>query len=353
MALTVLGGALALASVCAANDGAITGVGGTPKLMRDHPSVRLVSEEVRIRLPEGKVEAKFIFRNDGPATDVVMGFPESGGGDISVPKRSAFDYFESYVDGQRVKVARVGPKGNIGSGDYRIWWVKRVHFNKGQQRVVVNRYQGGVGGGASGVWFEYILATGASWKGRIGSARVICNVRGLKDCTLHIMEPSGYRIVGSQLVWEFHDFEPDGNTPNITVGWWSGFWDIVMNGNHVLTRDLRNSDYCPDVLPRKKGNDVVLQINTAAVVLGAEMEVKQEKPPFRVRLTRGTHWVELQQGSKQAETSKGRITLPQTVQTQKRHMIVQLRPLVSALGGEMKSDTKKGKFMVSLPKVGK
>src|SRR5258706_15602572 len=67
---------LAVASRALSDDAYVEGAGGVVRGMRGHRNIRMVSEEVRIKLPEGNVEAKFIFKNEGPATDVTIGFPE-------------------------------------------------------------------------------------------------------------------------------------------------------------------------------------------------------------------------------------------------------------------------------------
>jgi hypothetical protein len=66
-----------------ADDGAVLGEGGAMAPMREHPSIRMVSERVVADLTlEGPdvVDCVFRFRNEGPATTVRMGFPESSGG---------------------------------------------------------------------------------------------------------------------------------------------------------------------------------------------------------------------------------------------------------------------------------
>lgn len=82
-----------IAIMCAlaawANDRAIVGRGGTWKpLQGEHASIRMVSERVRVDVYEKyyDVQASFVFRNEGPATTVTMGFPESGGGDVDPAK---------------------------------------------------------------------------------------------------------------------------------------------------------------------------------------------------------------------------------------------------------------------------
>src|ERR1043165_5702005 len=61
-----------------ADDAYVEGGSGVVRALRGHPAIRMVSEEVDITVPAGKVTAKFVFRNEGPATEVIIGFPEEG-----------------------------------------------------------------------------------------------------------------------------------------------------------------------------------------------------------------------------------------------------------------------------------
>src|SRR5436309_1203389 len=93
-----------LASISAGCDDAyVEGASGVVRALRGHPAIRMVSEEVHITLPAGKVEAKFVFKNEGPATEVVIGFPEEGKDGTGETHMKGF---RSAVDGQAVNVAK-------------------------------------------------------------------------------------------------------------------------------------------------------------------------------------------------------------------------------------------------------
>jgi hypothetical protein len=70
------------------NDTAVVGIGGVIKPMKNHPSIVLRSHVVKVKItPEyADVDCTFVLHNTGKATSVLIGFPESGGGDIVVPK---------------------------------------------------------------------------------------------------------------------------------------------------------------------------------------------------------------------------------------------------------------------------
>jgi hypothetical protein len=121
-----------------ADDAALEAVGGNLSPMKGHPAIRMVGEEVHIKLPDGKVEARFVFKNEGPATTITIGFPEQG--KDTMPRRpSHLVSFKSWVDGKLVSTKQVfTEKPEDGGNDYyyKSWWIKKVPFAKGQTLTI-------------------------------------------------------------------------------------------------------------------------------------------------------------------------------------------------------------------------
>ncbi|HVT10833.1 MAG TPA: hypothetical protein VHE55_01090 [Fimbriimonadaceae bacterium] len=175
----------------AADDGWI-GYSGSPKLMASHPSVRMVSEVVRVTIHRqtADVVCDFVFRNAGSACDVRMGFPDYSGnrmpGDAN---KSVFMSFKSTVDGKRVDTTLEPAKAPEDADFNAKGWnsafqVKSVHFGKGQTRRVRDSYQVRLGtvaihgevpgkGEPAERIFSYIFSTGGSWHGSIGRAEMV------------------------------------------------------------------------------------------------------------------------------------------------------------------------------------
>jgi hypothetical protein len=184
----------------------------------------MVREDIFVKLPDGTVEARFVFKNEGPATTIQMGFPEESYnvGKMKSGQKSRFKYFKSWIDGKAVSVARktASPRG---SEDYRelYWWVKDVSFKAGETKVILNRYKTTPGGSyVDGGYQEvtYIVSTGAPWKGTIGTANITFEL-GPKARKLYPKATSkGYKRSGNRLVWKFKNFEPQ-EKDNLTVAW--------------------------------------------------------------------------------------------------------------------------------------
>ncbi len=170
------------------NDGGIA-MGGSPGLLNGHPSVTMEAEKIRILVGEDavKVDCDFTFTNHGPACTVRMGFPDRGIGamdpdeerskdDIArTPPQTTFTSFKSWVSGKPAKTGLV--RANKG-GEY--WHTKMVSFKANETLHVRDLYTQDIGGGLASIDGKpgevkeaaYVLHTGASWHGPIGSTEV-------------------------------------------------------------------------------------------------------------------------------------------------------------------------------------
>lgn len=156
-----------------ANDSAVIGAGGRWKRQGSgKTSVRMVKESVLLTLDQINsytVQADFEFKNLGPATTVKMGFPEDGFGDIdnkAFKTRSAFNDFETRVDGQKTAVTRL--PAAIDEEEYTAFWVKSVSFKRGQTRKIQVKYRAPYGSIADPVntscSYDF---TGGNWFGTV------------------------------------------------------------------------------------------------------------------------------------------------------------------------------------------
>ena len=227
------------AQVCA-DDGRKRERGGTVELIRSpHPHVVLERERVTIDLypRQATVRCEFHFRNTGPGQRVLMGFPDIGGGE----SYRGLQGFTSWVDGRRART-RFRREDSSGDGRGGGWHTKKVSFAAGQRRTVRNTYRQRYEILAwrevrrkiaprtfrvdSDVWkrgFAYVLGTGATWKGAIGTVEIV--VRPHVAPNGRVAEASVAPVgSGSRktsllprrraggLEWRLRDFEPGRDT---------------------------------------------------------------------------------------------------------------------------------------------
>jgi hypothetical protein len=216
-----------------ADDGSVETVGGAVRLMKTHSAIRMVSETVKARIAPERVEVdcEFLMKNEGAADTVLVGFPDGaigpyrGGGEEYEIER-----FRSWVDGKEVVCRRLpdadGIHSLVGS-----WWTKRVVFPAGALRRIRNSYavapawhpvapEAETDSIAGHRYFRYILWTGASWKGTIGSASITATVSGIPLEWVTGTCPQAQRN-GCTFRWTMRDFEPgSGDAPeSVELGW--------------------------------------------------------------------------------------------------------------------------------------
>ena len=218
----------------AADDGSVETVGGAVRLMKTQSSVRMVSETVKARVGPDlvQVDCEFVMRNEGPADTVLVGFPDGsmgpyrGGGE-----EYEIESFRSWVDGVEVKCQRA-PDADGVNALVGAWWTKRVVFPAGAVRRIRNRYEVSPSWHPMGLGaekpdstagyraFRYILWTGASWKGTIGTAEIVATLDGIPLDRVVATSPEARRA-GCTFRWTFRDFEPgSGDAPDsVELGW--------------------------------------------------------------------------------------------------------------------------------------
>jgi len=183
-----------------ANDSAVSGVGGRWQMQRaEHRTVSMERENVAIAVrPDASyaVTADFVFRNYGAATQVMMGFPESWGGDRGPFATTSYQNFRTWVDGRRVAARRAKVKEKYNEGT--ALWLKTVSFGAGQVRRIRVSYLSSGGGMSTGEhWVDYGF-TGGNWRGEV------------RESVLTVQFPPGRYAVRP------YDDLPDQPNPEIT-----------------------------------------------------------------------------------------------------------------------------------------
>ena len=176
--------------------------------------VEMVSEDIVIDVNRNTVECTFEFLNTGEARDVLMGFPgklrEDLGSSFSDDASLTLDNFKTFVNGEELPVKREnGIQPKIAMPDYSEWFTFTVPFQEGEKVIVRNTYDympsyNSIGDVTTG----YVLQTGATWKGKIGKARVEFKLGSVKPWQVEQLKPGGFKFEGNSIVWERANIEP-------------------------------------------------------------------------------------------------------------------------------------------------
>ena len=229
----VLGGIAADAITARCDDGSVETVGGAVRLMKTHSSIRMVSETVKARIRPGivEVDCEFVMKNEGAIDTVLIGFPDGAVGPyMGGGEEYEIEGFRSWVDGEEVVCERL-PDADVVHSLVGSWWTKRVDFPAGAVRRIRNHYavspswhpmapEAEADSIAGYRFFRYILWTGASWKGTIGSASITAILEGIPIEWVNGTDPEARRT-GRVFRWTLRDFEPGyaGAPESVELGW--------------------------------------------------------------------------------------------------------------------------------------
>lgn len=227
---------------------------------KDQTSIRMESEKVIVDLynDSSVVKCSFNMKNEGEKEKLKIGFPEmnfyhyqikSAADDVtnfSVQengKEIKFDYSDSlrFNEEYRKKVASYQIKEE--------WYLWDVEFQKGESKVIDIQYSlpFGMLYRSNKRFFTYLLSTGANWKGTIGKAEIIVNLKDIVMDSIILQKPANCEISDKQLIWTFLDFDP---TTDHDI-------KIIYNSDKIL---YKGKEYVPPtiVVNGKIGKDIIL-----------------------------------------------------------------------------------------------
>ena len=96
---------------------------------------------------------------------------------------------------------------------YRIkeeWYLWESEFQQGESKMIEVQYSlpFGMLYKTNERFFTYLLSTGANWKGTIGKAEIIINLKDIEMDSIVSQQPANCIKFDKQLTWTFSDFEP-------------------------------------------------------------------------------------------------------------------------------------------------
>lgn len=316
---------VAAGGVAMGDDSSIQGMGGNLTMMRPpHPTISMLNEVVRIdHLPAGHVNAVFTFRNEGAACTATIGFPAYAGGDGS---NTNLANFRSWVDGRPIAVRRVAGKSSNDDEGSTGWYIKRVHFEKGQTHIITDDYDGGLGESNGVRMFFYVLATGASWHRPIGHGIIIIDASGITRWGRPTLSPNRFAWQGSTATWQFRNLRPNQHD-DVRIEWVTCFTDITVNG-HKLEECGGLGE---NLFSQRRGREIWLPADLAADWLGAKM-TRLTKGNYRITL--GSRWVDFRTWSTELTPSAGRkVRLPYAVDIETVPRNSEAAKIVDGYGG--------------------
>jgi len=174
---------LLIAAVVFSNDSRMVEGSSITVLDNEDTNVIMQEEEIVITLHSNyyEVDVNFVFYNDGPDENVLMGFPilahiQNYPGEIESVK---LDDFNSYINGNliteyTIKEETVGEPDEFYI-DYYKWFIREVTFPANSHTYSRVTYKASYSYSGFSIYAGYIFGTGRNWKGPIGKITVIIN----------------------------------------------------------------------------------------------------------------------------------------------------------------------------------
>lgn len=121
-----------------------------------------------------EVEALFVFKNEGKAKTVVIGFPEALGSEPAFENIPTIFDFKTSIDGRPWETVHQPLQKRNEEYAFDRVYLWKVHFKAGETHVIRNSYYYRPTVWSTCDWrLEYILKTGALWAGPIGKIDII------------------------------------------------------------------------------------------------------------------------------------------------------------------------------------
>jgi hypothetical protein len=184
--------------------------------------IRMVSEKVTVTIGErdAHVKCEFLFENTTQGEiKAKLGFP-SFKSSPEMSEKGPLRNFTSSINGIK---ANVELKNELRkkydpvlkeSFEYILpWHIWNVVFPPEQRIKIENSYDVTLSFDYYNSWFEYILTTGANWKGPIGHALIEVEYKDRKDLQKRLIKasPANFQVIDNKIVWNLRDFVPREN----------------------------------------------------------------------------------------------------------------------------------------------
>lgn len=231
-------------------------------------SIRMDSELVVVDLykDSASVECTFYMKNDDKAQDLTIGFPQMYFNFFLDNNQTQIEKYYVSENGERKKIANIHHTNEMSeeenllfaeftnqSYDNQAWIVWKSSFKEGEMKTIVVRYTLPYGPSKSGRrFFTYYLHTGSGWKGTIGKAEILVNLKDLTTDLLFETRPENYKIQGKQLSWTFTDFEPT-KMDDIKI-YYEPYKGYLIYRNNAPTLVVNDIPYVYDINALYPGN---------------------------------------------------------------------------------------------------
>jgi len=174
--------------------------------------IKMTYEKVTVylTLDSSFVHCYFKLHNEGKAENIQIGYPYMNTTPYNL-SNSAFAPINVYQNGKKIDDINLlttnsrSPKTDINS-----WYLWDSYFKKNETMVIEVSYSLPHGIVKNDLYykFDYLLSTGAGWKGNIDTAEIIVNLKNFDKNLIIKTTPENYTFFGDQIIWNLYNIEP-------------------------------------------------------------------------------------------------------------------------------------------------
>ncbi|MCK4745090.1 hypothetical protein KAS41_03435, partial [Candidatus Parcubacteria bacterium] len=205
--------------ICFADSASIGGQGNTVKILNNN-EIQMVDEVIKMVVKEKEMGEEIKYTNDITEVDVIytfknttdksvsvrMGFPEKR--EENDPNNGLKNFLTYDENGNAINVVFRDSKEALTEGVN--WYIYNIDFSPYEKKKIQNKYWI-INSSYTRYWFNYILETGASWKGNIEKIDIEIKLEdGKLIYDINRIEPSGYVFneKNNSIEWRLSDIEP-------------------------------------------------------------------------------------------------------------------------------------------------
>jgi len=193
-------------------------------------NIQMVSERVVVDLFKDSsiVTCTFNMKNFGNSKEIEIGFPMMSFYHWRDNNENVKDKFDVWVNGKRINKVdiyipeelkkTVNGESILSNNqlsqqedENKPWYLWKTKFGKNESLQIIVKYSLPSGANKIKNYFNYLVSTGAGWKGKITQADVIVNLMDIPADQIIKISPAGFTKTEKQISWSFKNLEPTTN----------------------------------------------------------------------------------------------------------------------------------------------
>lgn len=223
--------------------------------------IRLTYEKVTVdlTLDSSFVHCYFRLHNEGKARKIQIGYPNMSYYSNNDRHNFRSNPINVSENGKKIDNINIYIPDSINlrnnDNNSKPWYLWDTNFDENETRVIVVTYSLPQGIVKNDLYykFEYLLSTGAGWKGAIDTAEIIINLKNFDRDLILKTSPSNFTSTSKQIVWKLHNIEPT-SMDDITISYEKKkgqygerlklvrYPPVVLDNKTILSYDIRESN---------------------------------------------------------------------------------------------------------------